>query len=182
MKIKLPYSQAKNLADRIVEELRPGCVRIAVAGSVRRERETVGDIEIVAIPRFQVDLFKEDLENEPTELDLILERLVTQGRLSKPVKNGTKYKQFGIPAVDGLMLDLFLPRLDNWGIIYAIRTGSADFSKKLVTQQCKGGLLPDGYLVNGGMLWHQGRAIPTPTEQGVFDLLDSGWIPPKERT
>lgn len=179
-KIKLPLSQARGLADRIIEELRPGCVRIAVAGSVRRERATVGDIEIVAIPRFQADIFREDLGGEPTELDLILERLVRQGRLGKG-KGGLKYKQFGIPAKEGLMLDLFLPRLDNWGIIYAIRTGSAAFSRRLVTRQYAGGLLPDDYLVSGGMLWSQGRAIPTPTEKTVFDLLKGGWVEPGDR-
>lgn len=180
MKIKLPLNRAKSLANRIAEELRPGCVRIFVAGSIRREQPTIGDIEIVAIPRFQVDLFREDLAGEPTELDLILGRLTRQRRL-EPVKNGLKYKQFAIPAISGLMLDLFLPRLDNWGIIYAIRTGSAAFSKRLVTQQAKGGLLPDDYLVTDGMLWHQGQVIPTPIEQTLFDLLPCGWVEPKER-
>jgi DNA polymerase/3'-5' exonuclease PolX len=57
--VKFPYPVVLPIAGRIVEALRPYCERIEIAGSLRREKPMVGDIEIVAIPRRPVDLFGE---------------------------------------------------------------------------------------------------------------------------
>jgi hypothetical protein len=51
-KTKRPLPDAERIAAAIVADLAPSCARIQVAGSVRRRTEVVGDIEIVAIPRY----------------------------------------------------------------------------------------------------------------------------------
>ncbi len=57
----MKLSQAQNLAERIIETMQPFCQRVAIGGSIRREKPEVKDIEIVAIPKFgdPVDLFFE---------------------------------------------------------------------------------------------------------------------------
>ena len=54
----MQYKQAKEIADNIVLMLSPFCDRIEIAGSIRRKKELIGDVEIVAIPndRFQLGL------------------------------------------------------------------------------------------------------------------------------
>lgn len=167
-KLALPYSQALSLAERIKAALAPGCERIEIAGSIRRKKQTIGDIEIVCVPRYATNLFGER-QPDPTGLTMILNDLVGTERLGEPIKNGEHYKQFPVPAVEGLNLDLFITRPDTWGIIFAIRTGSADFSRRLVTQRSKGGLLPSDCTVSGGAIWRLGEFVPTPEEADVFD-------------
>lgn len=163
---KLPLVQAEKLARKILDALRPGCQRIEIAGSIRRRKAQIGDIEIVAI--------------EAQGLDEIISGLVDAGKLSR-IKNGPKYKQFDVCAVPGLKLDLFLPDEYTWGVIFTIRTGSAEFSHNLVTQKSKGGWLPDDLQVDKGRIRRGDKALDTPEEKDVFGLL--GWyVEPEQRT
>ena len=166
-KIKLPLIQATALANKIVTALSPGCLRAEIAGSIRRQKEYVGDLEIVCIAK--------------PELDSVIEELVTDNRLTRGDKNGKKFKNFLIPSVPGLGLDLFIPTRETWGVIFTIRTGPAEFSQKLVTQQNKGGFLPSDLHVKEGRIWRGSEALPTPEEASVFKML--GWyIEPENRT
>lgn len=49
---RMPLATAQILANTIWHALEPHCERIAIAGSIRREKETIGDIELVLIPRY----------------------------------------------------------------------------------------------------------------------------------
>jgi hypothetical protein len=51
-KTQRPLAEAERIAASIVADLAPSCARIQVAGSVRRHKQVVGDIEMVAIPRY----------------------------------------------------------------------------------------------------------------------------------
>lgn len=175
MKVNLPLKQAQNLSDKITAALSPGCQRIQSAGSVRRQKETIGDLEIVCIPSPTLRT------GAGPSLDDIIDDLIDNGRLERGDKNGKKFKNFLIPAVPGLKLDLFIPTIETWGVIFTIRTGSAEFSQKLVTQQSKGGFLPNDLRVKDGRIWRGDVALPTPNEEDVFKLL-GWWIEPERRT
>lgn len=175
---KLPLATAEKLAGAIVECLRDGCERIEVAGSIRRRRPEVGDLEIVAIPKAAANLFGED-DDTVTPLDLILGMLIMQQRLVK-VKGGKKYKQFDLPR-HGCKLDLFLCTKDTWGSVFTIRTGPASFSHRLVTKASQGGLCPNDVSFTNGRLYRGDEVMDTPEEQDVFAALGMEWIEPKER-
>ena len=181
-KVALSYLIALPLAEDIKAQLAPGCERIEIAGSLRRERPVIGDIEIVCIPRYQVDMFGAVAYGQPSYLDAILSGLVAEGRLLPGKKNGKKFKQFIIPhAVSGsITLDLFITTPDRWGVIFVIRTGPVSFSKRLVTKQVNGGLLPDDCFVNDGRVWQNGGALDTPEEVDVLALA-GGWVEPQRR-
>ena len=50
--------QAQQIAERIKSELAPHCDRIEIAGSIRRKKPEVKDIEIVCIPKpYETGLF-----------------------------------------------------------------------------------------------------------------------------
>jgi len=177
-KTKLPLKQAQTLSDKILAALSPGCELAEVAGSIRRLRPEVGDIEIVCIPRQTIDLFGDPVGSL---LDMVLANLTNEGRLTRGDKNGVKYKNFFIPTVPDLKLDLFITTPECWGVNFTIRTGSADFSRRLVTQKSKGGLLPDDLSISGARVWRGAAALETPTEQNLFDLIGLDWIDPRER-
>lgn len=54
MKTKLPLAVARDVAALLVEQMAPDCKRIEVAGSIRRCRLEIGDIELVAIPTVEL--------------------------------------------------------------------------------------------------------------------------------
>src|SRR3989339_518419 len=47
-KDRIEWKVAKDLADRVCKELEPWCERIVVAGSIRRMKPIVGDIDLIA--------------------------------------------------------------------------------------------------------------------------------------
>lgn len=178
MKQRIPLKQADALIGKIIDSLRPGCRRIEAAGSVRRCAPTVGDLEIVCIPQPTYDLFDRPVGSL---LDFVLADLVSAGRLIKGDKNGDKYKTFFVPAVEGLKLDLFITTPECWGVNFTIRTGSAEFSHKLVTLKWQGGFLPSDLRVAGARVWRGSEALETPEEASLFELIGLDWIAPANR-
>jgi DNA polymerase/3'-5' exonuclease PolX len=178
MKTRMSLPQAQRLAEKIVTEIRPFCERVEIAGSIRRRKPTVGDIEIVCIPRHQPDLFGDPGESL---LDIKLLELLKEGRLSKGRKNGDKQKEFIVPS-GGCQLDLFITSPDCWPVIFTVRTGSEDFTKRLVTQKNKGGLLPSNLHVDEGRVWKTDEGTPLALkEEADLLALCGGWVEPWER-
>ena len=155
----MKIDEAKKIADKYVEILKPYCLRIEIAGSIRREKPEVKDIEIVAIPG--------NLEGFAREVN----------KLQKVKGEPTgKYTQRILP--EGIRLDLFIANEKNWGLIFAIRTGSVDFSHK--TLAC--GWVKKGYhSKDGKLIDKQGREIVLREERDLFDLIGIPFVKPELR-
>lgn len=173
MKTKLPYADALALAQDFIYPLRFTCQRIEIAGSIRRRKPEVGDIEIVCIPK---TMAVADLFGAITERSLLEERLRAQGL--RALKNGPLFKQFDIGRCT---VDLFITTPEKWGVIYAIRTGCAEFSRWLVTRRNARGALPSNMHVADGRLWLGDEAIDTPEEKDFFEAIHLPWMEPEER-
>jgi DNA polymerase/3'-5' exonuclease PolX len=175
---RMSYGFAHKLAEQMVDLLSPVCARIEIAGSLRRHKETVGDIEIVLIPKPTLDLFG----NEGFGAWQITEYLEQDGFILE--KNGDYFKQAHLPFIasgETVNFDIFLTTPEKWGVILTIRTGSADFSHRLVTPRNKGGLLPSNLRVKDGRIWNGDEALETPKEADVFNVIGLAWIEPKDR-
>ncbi len=197
---RLPLVIARTVAERLIEVLRPGCERIAIAGSIRRQKPDVGDIELVAIPRIeelpgQLDLFGgRQSGGVANHLDNILDTLVDEHKISrqpppgftKPTAWGDRQKKFWLVAdvfrdkPRWVQVDLFLATRINWGAIFCIRTGPSDFSTAFVThlKTFTGYRQQDGVLVHLG----SGETIPVPEEADYFRFAMVPWIPPEKRS
>ena len=184
---------AEMIARRLVEQLAPACLACVVAGSIRRWKPDVKDIEIVCVPSMETaalpDLFGfgADASTSSTlaasRLDPILDDLKRAGVLSidpAHVRNGPKYKRYLVQDLDTpagfvrIALDLFLTDADSFGNILAIRTGNAEFSRALVTQRRQGGLMPSYLSHHDGRLWNGSQALCCPDEATFFSHL---WLP-----
>src|SRR5262245_16332035 len=191
-RMTLPRSQ--QLAEALRGELWPGCVRIEIAGSVRRRCSSIGDLELVAIPRYveAPNLFPyHRLAHNPaeslkplrvSELDRILDRLMMEDRIVRH-KNGDKYKQFTLRKPD-VKVDLFICDAATWAVCLLIRTGPAEFAKRFVTQKKKGGLLPDNMRIGGARtntLYVEGEAVELAEEEDLFRAVGMKWLWPWER-
>lgn len=176
MKNKMPLREAEDLAKGIVSQLSPFCKRIEIAGSIRRRKPEVGDIELVAIPLASMDMFGEPV---PMTADHTL-HFPDWSWLGKVIKNGMKYKQIELPG--GAALDLFIVTPPaQWGVQFMLRTGSAEFSHRLVTSRKQGGLMPSNFRVLEGAIWSSNHIIETPEERNVFDLIGVPYIEPENR-
>lgn len=176
---RMTLAQAEGAAQFVMHRLRGSVVRIEAAGSVRRRRPEVGDLELVCVPRFdqvQADLFGDQVER----VSLLEQQLLREDwRL---LKGGDKYKQ--LLVLRRYTVDLFIqPDPATWGVNFALRTGSADFARWLVTPRAKGGALPFGMYVQAARLWQAGSVLPleTPEEADFFRLIGLPWSEPAER-
>lgn len=180
MKTKLSLDQAQEIADRYRDELLPYCERLEIAGSIRRKKPMVGDIEMVAIPKFET--WGHDLLGNPTLHNALEEEVSYKFRNNGLVftKSGPRYKQ--IQLQEGINLDLFivLPPA-QWGVIFLLRTGPEVFSKMAVTQRNKGGHLPSYCLVKDGQVFRYGELFPTPEEDDYLELLGLPGLKPEAR-
>src|SRR3972149_6870743 len=142
MKAEIPYKEAKEIADKLVMLLSPHCYRIEIAGSIRREKDIVGDVEICCIPKpYQTGLFQDGIA------EIVNQWQKVKGELEY---GKTKYTQRILP--EGIKLDLFFAEEGNWGLIFAIRTASADYSHKVLAT----GWVKRGYKSEGGYLIKNG--------------------------
>lgn len=181
---RLPFKKAEQVARALVAELAPACERIEIAGSLRRRRPDIGDIELVAVPRMvdgqRVDLFAP--LPKVSALDEVLAGLERAGRVvdhpTKPRANGDRYKRRWLPKA-GLQVDLFIVlKPAEWGPIFTIRTGSATYSEYLVTKlRRKGWRCEDGRVLD-----HEERLVSCPEEEDFFGACDVAWVPPEERS
>jgi DNA polymerase/3'-5' exonuclease PolX len=125
-------NQAKDIAIAIGKRLQPFTDRINIAGSIRREKPDVKDIEIVCLPHYV------DGAQGSFFADAVAEKVISQNyvqvvkSLGKVIKGkpGGRYMQIELPQ--GINLDLFMPDTDDYFRQYAIRTGSAEYSHKTI--------------------------------------------------
>lgn len=165
---KYPLTEARNIAESILKELSPHCERIEIAGSIRREKDFVKDIELVAIPKpYQTGLFEDGLASVVNQWTKV------KGEMEY---GKCKYTQRILPS--GIKLDLFFATPKNWGLIFAIRTGSADYSHKVLATKW----VQKGYKsVDGNLTLNGGRTISVYEEQDLFRLLGLPYVEPKFR-
>jgi DNA polymerase/3'-5' exonuclease PolX len=195
--VAIDHETALRVARDLVKELRPSCERIKIAGSLRRGKPEVHDIELVAVPTLRavpsgalwggyetVDL----LEARLTELLFggyvrarPVENRRADGRVDVQTKLGPAFKAL---IYRGIPVDLFVVRPPaQWGVIFALRTGPGDWNIELVTR-CK----EIGRRVAGGQVerWVSASSswapMPTPEEAHFFAAIGQPWVEPAERS
>lgn len=171
--------QAKSLARSLIQDLISPTVKIEIAGSIRRQKPYVKDIELVA-----------KIQGTGSPIEKKINLLEAEGKI-KIEKNGQRYKQLVLLDQKGqelIKVDLFIVKPPaQWGVIYLLRTGSAAFSKRFVTEikpefRVKNGVLEKKGLITdelGTRTIYQG--IKTPTEKAVFRAVGWEYVEPEKR-
>jgi len=174
MKHKLPYDHVYPIAVAVLELVRMNSERAEIAGSLRRKAQEVGDIEIVAAPKFYVP----DMLGAPSETHSLDQ--FDWSTLGRVMLNGHKQKKIILPGE--IQLDLFIVTPPaQWGVIFLLRTGSDSFNKRFVTKKSFGGLMPGHLQMKDGAIWQGSKLLPTPEEADMWKLWEMRPIPPWER-
>ncbi|MFN3405166.1 MAG: hypothetical protein ACK40G_13795 [Cytophagaceae bacterium] len=178
----MKLEMAKMVAEMVKSKLAPYCEKIEIAGSIRRQKPEVGDIEIVCIPK-TVKEVKKDLFGGISEVEEKRDpgflATVNEWEAIKGKAEG-KYTQRLLKGRTGatIKLDLFTANHRNWGYILAIRTGSANFSKEVLAK----GWVSKGYKgLDGYLMGTDGRPVSVPDEETLFRLIGKSYVLPKDR-
>ena len=158
----IPLKEAEFTAFKIVEYLGSLCEKIMVAGSLRRKRPFVHDIDIVVIPN--------PLMWSGSVPNTLLKQLGAE-----MTKNGPLVKQF---TIDGIQVDLIHATRQNWGIRTLRWTGSAAHNIKLCT---KARSLDMKLAVSKGLLNNKGEIIESRDEKEIFKQLGFDYVDPIDR-
>jgi DNA polymerase/3'-5' exonuclease PolX len=184
-----PLAYAEHVAAELRGLLAPACERIEIAGSVRRRRMEVKDIELVAVPRIETRAGA-DLWGSSETVDALSWRLASLADVLRPravvlhradgtdVSSRRVGNAYQALEYAGMPIDLFIVRPPaEWGVLFALRTGPGDWNTKIVTD-CK------RYFrrVSGGQVLHFGTVIPCPEERDFFAAVGQPWLDPWERT
>lgn len=172
--------EAYELAQIIVDGLRQFSQRIEIAGSIRRAREQVNDIDLVVEPKpgqrgqIKERILQRCVKRQAGDQSLIVE-LPLRGEWARRL--GQSSVQLDVWFAEADEPDLLGVNAGNWGSLLVCRTGSAEHNIRLCAQAQTVGLHWNPY--RGVMRGTE--VIASRTEEEVFAALGLQWIPPAMR-
>jgi len=154
----MELQRAQRIAETVTERLRPYCQKIEVAGSIRRKKSAVNDIDLVLIPadRYAVD-----------------RQMMELGRVKMA---GIKIARV---EMDSITLDVYYATPETWATLFLIRTGSAQHNIRLATLAKKKGWRL--HASGEGLFDENGQRIAGDTEESIFEALGIPYQRPEER-
>ena len=161
---ELDLNEAEKIANQLKTSVCVHCEKIEVAGSIRRQRAKVHDIDFVVVAKS---------DSEWQKIGEELKRLK-----EKPNCQGNSVIKPFVPCLGGLFqVDFYRATSSTFGIHLLVRTGSAEHNMWLA-----------GYAISKGMrikysegLIKDGVAVAGETEQGVFEALGLPYPLPAQR-
>ncbi|MEU6318948.1 DNA polymerase/3'-5' exonuclease PolX [Streptomyces sp. NPDC047009] len=160
---RIPLHLALETAEEIVAELSAvtGCKRCAYAGSLRRMKETIGDIDVLVAAGRSAP-FMDALAGLPSTAEVIA--------------HGSK--KTSVRTTKGVQVDLRVLPPDSWGAGQQYFTGSKAHNIRTRTIAVRQGLKLSEY---GLFEVDSGRSVASRSEEEVYARLGLPWIPPTLR-
>ena len=155
-------SQAQLVASRFLAQVEDcnATEEAQVAGSLRRHRETIGDIDILAS------------SDDPIAVRDAF--LATDGIGEVEAEGETKTR---VLSEEGIGVDLRVVAPDQFAPALHYFTGSREHNTR-VRQRARG----KGWKLNEYGLWDASeKPLETPDEESIFEHLELAWIPPEMR-
>ena len=167
----LDRAEVEPLAYKILCEIEPFCVKAEIAGSIRRRKGGINDIDIVVQPRTEPGSWLNIIKTLRSEFDALTEK---QGD-----KLATLYVPFASCKGQGhVQVDLYRATSATWGILLLVRTGSKEHNVYLCNLALAKGMR---LLYSQGLVDKDGRVVAGKTEEEVFQALELPFIIPQER-
>jgi DNA polymerase (family 10) len=157
-------SYAEAMATELIADLRqvPGVEAITPAGSLRRGRETVGDLDLMVTG---------------PEATAALDRFLAYPRVEEVLARGDNKASAKVGA-EGLQVDVRALPPDTFGAAMQYFTGSKDHNVAIRTRAVKMGLKLSEY---GLFRVDDDSKVAGATEAGVYEAIGLPWIPPELR-
>jgi len=176
-----PRSFAVSVASEFLGELAPVCRRIEIAGSIRREKPEVNNIDLVAIPKV-VQL--QDLSGkagilEENLLEMQLAHLYARGWFTVH-SNGPRVKRL-TRLIEGQAVPTTIRIADenSWWTTLLVTTGSHGHSIALSCRAFDRGMRLRGD--GSGLFEADGTRVVVHSEEEIFTVLGLDYRPPSAR-
>lgn len=180
-----PLELARQTGCQIIEQFKPFCSKIILAGSIRRNKAQVGDIEVLLIPQIifgdvgelfhqNHNLFEEEFQRRMTAGDFYL-RIKKDGTVSNGLKvKLCQHKSSGIPV------DFFITSPENWFSSLVCRTGSKESNEEVAKRAKRMGYR---WKMSGTGFAHAetGETVPAYSEADIFNFVGLPELPPEKR-
>lgn len=183
----IQLAHAQNIASELIHILNPFCERIEVAGSVRRKKNIVKDIELVLIPRQEITF--SGLFNDEEVITYPIDKFITQHndfftlRLNKNgiTSYGDKNKLllYHHNKYGTIALDIFTADQSNFMMVKFIRTGGAENNKKIAITANQLGM--NLRIYESCFVDKRGFKYPMSSEEQIYKFLDLPYLKPEER-
>ncbi|HOJ82330.1 MAG TPA: DNA polymerase/3'-5' exonuclease PolX [Acetomicrobium flavidum] len=162
---RFPLGEGWKLSELVTGRLSRcnGVVMSSPAGSLRRMKDTIGDLDILVAAKPEA---ADEVIRAFTELDMVEEVM-----LSGPTKTSVRFK-------DDLQCDLRIVEPSRWGTALQYFTGSQQHNVLLREVALKNNLSLSEYAVTDKA---SGREIVCASEEEVYRILGMSWIPPEIR-
>ena len=159
---RMPVHRAYFYAEGMLERLRrvPGVLRAEAAGSLRRRRETVGDLDLLVSSK---------------RPEAVMRAFVQLPGVAHVLAQGATRSSVRLDA--GLQVDLRVLPPESWGAALQYFTGSKAHNIGLRARAVKLGLKISEY----GVFDRQGARLGGATEEEVYRAVGLAWIPPELR-
>jgi len=187
-KKKYPAALGLHVAKEICDVLKPLCHRLVIAGSLRRRKKFIGDVEILYITKTENRKDRGDMfETETVFLvDEQIQKWIKAGvlELRPNVNGGTTFgvkNKLMIHCATGMPLDFFCETDEaNWSRSLVIRTGPKELNLKLIASAAERGIAVHAY---GNALTEilNGSVIPCASEKAFFEICGVAYLEPWER-
>ncbi|MFF8605478.1 DNA polymerase/3'-5' exonuclease PolX [Streptomyces sp. NPDC015346] len=160
---RILVNAAMDIAEQLVAELSDirGCVRCTYAGSLRRMKETIGDVDILVAARRSAP-FMDALAGLPHTAEVI----------------ALGEKKTSVRTVTGLQVDLRVLPPASWGAGLQYFTGSKAHNIRTRELAVRQGLKLSEY---GLFDVESGESVTSETEEAIYERLGLPWIPPTLR-
>jgi DNA polymerase/3'-5' exonuclease PolX len=185
--------KATAVAQEIIDVLQDRCEKICVAGSLRRRKPFVKDVEILFVPKFEMaivnkpptDLFAAPPVTQQVNMaETAIQCLLDAGLIAKrPNKNGVEAwgakNKLGIHCHSGIPVDLFTATLDTFFNYLVCRTGGAENNVRICQAAISRGWKWNPYGI--GFSRPDGELAPMLSEREVFDFVGLPYLEPWQR-
>ncbi len=160
---RMPLGIAMALADEVVRALKklPEVQRIAAAGSLRRRKETVRDIDILVTSTYP---------------KRVMDRFVKFGFVAQVQAHGET--KSSVRTSQGVQIDLRVVEPDSFGAALVYSTGSKEHNIKIRSLANRKGLMVNEY---GVFRLKGNRRVAGKEEEDLYRALGMVWIPPELR-
>ncbi len=172
--MKLDYARA--IAEAIQGVLKSSCERTMIAGSIRRQKPDVGDIEVLCIPKYIAGADMLDAKIQfLIGMDVLGYRLNKRGSKTYGAKN-----KLLVHLPSGIGVDVFSTTEECWPVALVVRTGGKVTNQRISMAALRRGMRFHAYgrgftQIDGPKEW------VCENERDVFEAVNLRYLEPHER-
>ena len=158
----MKYETAKKIGEEVLEQIKPYIIKGEIAGSIRRKKPEVHDIDLVIIPK-----------NE----------FMIMGNIKMALKSFGKFEMKGyqilrVKGKNDEKIDCYIANEKNYEVLILIRTGSVNHNIKLAKKAISLGMKLD---FSKGLVNSKTRKVIANTEKTIFEILNMAYVEPENR-